>query len=97
MDYILFLASDKLFARALTYVALSRCRSLQGLFIAGCMLHDRHFKWTGKDMDYINKEIKRLRKFQLSTLKKGMKAKNPDFDKTAPLVFPKNETQFDDE
>jgi ATP-dependent exoDNAse (exonuclease V) alpha subunit len=44
--YVLFVASSRLFARALSYVALSRCTTLEGLYIADKKINTEHFKQT---------------------------------------------------
>jgi ATP-dependent exoDNAse (exonuclease V) alpha subunit len=63
-EYVLFVASSKLFARALAYVALSRCVSLEGLYIIGGKITTRHFKQTFGNEDIVIKsrdnEIKNI-------------------------------------
>jgi hypothetical protein len=72
---VCFIASSKLFARALAYVALSRCQTLEGLYIVGAKITTKHFKQTfGNEDGVIKSETARLRKFQLNTLRKGFEA-----------------------
>jgi hypothetical protein len=72
---VLFVASSRLFARALSYVALSRCTTLEGLYIVGKKINTEHFKQTfGREDGEIKAETARLRRFQGNTLRKGYEA-----------------------
>lgn len=70
-ELVLYFASDMQFARALSYVAISRCTCLNGLYIVGRPLEHLHFVQRGIDNDVIIAETDRLRKFQQNTLRKG--------------------------
>ena len=80
---VVYFANDKQFARALTYVALSRCTSLSGLYIVGAPVEHKHFKQTGVENDVIIRETERLRVFQHETLKKGYVASKLYWEKEA--------------
>ena len=98
--YVLFVASSKLFARALSYVALSRCISLEGLFIVGSRVTSSHFKQTfGNEDSIIKSETVRLRQFQGNSLRKGWEKaclyNGVPFDVNNPLEFDILEPEFD--
>lgn len=95
----MFDAASKQFARALAYVALSRCTSLEGLYIVGKKLTTNHFKQTfGNEDNVIISETIRLRKFQGNTLTAGFKAsctyKSLVYDPSTQIVFPSDEPEF---
>jgi hypothetical protein len=92
-EYVLFVASSKLFARALAYVALSRCVSLEGLYIIGGKITTRHFKQTFSNEDSVIKaETTRLRIFQgFLALHKYM---NVQCDCTTAIIYPEDEPEF---
>jgi ATP-dependent exoDNAse (exonuclease V) alpha subunit len=99
-DYVLFIASSRLFARAISYVALSRCTSLEGLYIVGKKITTEHFNQIyGKEDNVIKAETYRLRKFQGNTLRKGYKAlctfKRHLYNEDTPFTFPLDEPEFD--
>jgi hypothetical protein len=99
--YVLFVASSRLFARALSYVALSRCTTLEGLYIVGKKISTEHFKQTfGREDGEIKAETARLRRFQGNTLRKGHEAAcvysdSMTFDPNEPIVFTHDEPEFD--
>ena len=98
--HVLYVASSKLFARALAYVALSRCTTLEGLYIVGKKMNSQHFKQTfGREDGIIKAETTRLRKFQGNTLRKGHKATCTylalGYDCNAPIEFNEDEPEFD--
>ena len=106
-SYILFVANSSLFARALTYVALSRCKSLAGLYIVGAQIATKHFRQVyGKDDSVIKCETSRLRRFQGNTIRAGLRAAklyvaNNDTNDIndashIELQFPRDELEFDD-
>jgi hypothetical protein len=103
-DYVLllqFVASSRLFARALSYVALSRCTTLEGLYIVGKKISTEHFKQTfGGEDGEIKVETARLRRFQGNTLRKGHEAAcvysdSMTFDPNETIVFTHDEPEFD--
>jgi hypothetical protein len=64
-------ASDNYnFARALMYVALSRCEAISGLYIVGEPLTRKHFsaKWRGEGEQILN-EYERLRSFEGNSIR----------------------------
>jgi hypothetical protein len=99
--YVLFVASTRLFARALSYVALSRCTTLEGLYFVGKNISTEHFKQTfGRENGEIKAETARLRRFQGNTLRKGHEAAcvhsdSMTFDPNEPIVFIHDEPEFD--
>lgn len=70
-DYVLFIASSKLFARGLSYVAISRCVSLDGRYLVGGKVTTKHFKQTFGEDAVIRAETTRWRIFQGNTLRQG--------------------------
>ena len=103
-DYFLFLqfaASSRLFARALSYVALSRCTTLEGLYMVGKKISTEHFKQTfGGEDGEIKVETARLRRFQGNTLRKGyeaacMSCDSMPFGPNEPIVFNRDDPEFD--
>jgi ATP-dependent exoDNAse (exonuclease V) alpha subunit len=91
-DYVLFIASSKLFARGLPYVAISSCVSLDGLYLLGAKVTTKHFKQTFSAEDaVIRAETTRWRIFQGNTCK----YKNIQYDPDTPIVFPQDEPEFD--
>lgn len=99
-NYVLFVASSKLFARAITYVALSRCTTLEGLYIVGRKITTQHFKQTfGNEDSVIRAQTARLRKFQGNTLTKGQEAvskyQGKEYNSEVPIIFEDDEPEFD--
>ena len=99
-QFVLFVASSKLFERALSYVALSRCTTLDGLSIVGCKVSTKHFKQTfGNQHENIKNETRRLRKFQGNTLREGLKAsclyEGTCYDDDMIIEFTDNELEYD--
>jgi hypothetical protein len=91
---------DSMFQRALSYVALSRCTRLSGLYIVCDKIVTGHFKQTYGDEDnIITSETNRLQKFQGNTLREGMILlsiyKNIIYDSSQSIIFPIDEPEFD--
>jgi hypothetical protein len=89
-----------MFQRALSYVALSRCTRLSGLYIVCDKIVTGHFKQTYGDEDnIITSETNRLQKFQGNTLREGMRLlsiyKNIIYDSSQSIIFPIDEPEFD--
>jgi hypothetical protein len=82
-------------------VALSRCTTLEGLYIVGKKISTEHFKQTfGREDGEIKAETARLRRFQGNTLRKGHEAAcmycdSMTFDPNEPIVFTHDEPEFD--
>jgi hypothetical protein len=103
--YELFVASSRLFARALSYVVLSRCTTLEGLYIVGKKINTKHFEQTfGREDGEIKAETARLRRFQGNTLRKGYEAAcmyfylscdSMRFGPNEPIVLNHDEPEFD--
>jgi hypothetical protein len=100
-NVVVFDASlDSMFERALAYVALSRCTSLNGLYIVGDNIVTKHFKQTyGEEDKIITSETNRLRKFQGNTLREGMRLwsinNNTVYNSLQSIIFPIDEPEFD--
>jgi hypothetical protein len=100
-NFVLFDATfSSMFSRGLSYVAISRCTSLQGLHIIGDKIRKEHFKQTFGDEDkIITSETKRLQKFQGNTLREGMRLLhiyNPTmYYSSQSIIFPEDEQEFD--
>ena len=100
-NFVLFDATfSSMFSRGLSYVAISRCTSLQGLYIIGDKIRKEHFKQTFGDEDrIIASETKRLQKFQGNTLNEGMRLlcinNNTIYNSSQSIVFPEDEPEFD--
>jgi hypothetical protein len=102
-DYVLFVASGILFARALTYVAVSRCKTLEGLSIVGEQLSHRQFSTSafGNSDSLIRIETRRLRKFQGNTIRRGLEAQSshshlPLYNRVTPIPYSIVEPEYDD-
>jgi hypothetical protein len=84
----------------MSYVALSRFTTLEGLYIVGKKI-STHFKQTfGREDGEIKAETARLRRFQGNTLRKGHEAAcvysdSMTFDPNEPIVFTHDEPEFD--
>lgn len=87
-----------MFSRGLSYVAISRCTSLHGLYIIGDEIRKEHFKQTFGDEDrIITSETKRLQKFQGNTIREGMRLLSVynHTDLPQSIIFPEDEPEFD--
>jgi len=77
-DNIVVYPSTYTFARGLSYVALSRCTSLNGIQILGREFEDSDFSSRPTEVQKIFKEIERLRELQKDTMTSGLAAYNAE-------------------